>query len=169
MQKQSQEQRIVIFGNSASGKSSLAKKLSTEQQLAHLDLDTIAWRPMSSDNPLPQRENIDISITAINQFIEQHQGWVIEGCYSDLLINTLLKCSEIIFLNLPVELCIINAKNRSWESHKYKTKAEQDKNLPMLIDWIGQYETRTDSFSKAAHQKLYDEFLGPKTQIIINS
>ena len=38
-------ERIVIFGNSGSGKSSLAKALSERKGLAHLDLDTVAWEP----------------------------------------------------------------------------------------------------------------------------
>jgi adenylate kinase family enzyme len=118
MQRDNKEaNKIVIFGNSASGKSSLAKKLASTHQLAHLDLDTLAWLPTSS----PQRQSIDISIAEINTFISQNQSWVIEGCYSDLLMYTLAECSEVIFMNLPVELCIKNAKNRPWESHKYES------------------------------------------------
>lgn len=160
--------KIVIFGNSASGKSSLAKKLATEHQLAHLDLDTLAWLSTSIDNLIPQRQSIDVSVAEINAFISQHQAWVIEGCYSDLLAHTLTKCSEVVFMNLPIELCIENAKNRLWEPHKYNSKAAQDANLAMLIDWIAQYNQRTDTFSKSAHQKLYDEFSGNKTQYINN-
>ena len=160
--------RIVIFGNSASGKSSLAKHLAEQHHLAHLDLDTLAWLPITEKSPLPYRQSVDISVGEIDRFIKQNNQWVIEGCYSDLLTHTLGKCSEVIFLNLPVQLCILNAKNRPWESHKYKSKAEQDANLSMLIDWISQYEHRTDTFSKAAHEKLYNEFLGKKSYRIDN-
>lgn len=93
---------------------------------------------------------------------------MIEGCYSELLAHAIAKCREIIFMNLSVEDCIANAKNRLWEPHKYKSKAEQDSNLIMLIGWIAQYEKRTDTFAKAAHQKLYDEFTGKKVQITKN-
>lgn len=160
--------KIVIFGNSASGKSSLAKKLAKQEQLAHLDLDTLAWLPAVSPTSPPQRQSIDVSVAEISAFISQHNSWVIEGCYSDLLTYTLTECSEVVFMNLPVALCIENAKNRPWESHKYQSKAAQDANLTMLIDWIAQYEQRSDTFSKSAHQKLFDGFTGKKTQYINN-
>jgi adenylate kinase family enzyme len=146
----------------------LAKHLSELHQLAHLDLDTLAWLPITEKSPVPHRQSVDISVSEIGSFIKQNNQWVIEGCYSDLLTHTLKYCSEIIFLNLPVELCISNAKKRPWEPHKYKTKAEQDANLTMLIDWISQYENRRDTFSKASHEKLYNEFLGKKAQRIDN-
>ena len=160
--------KVVIFGNSASGKSSLAKKLAKQEQLAHLDLDTLAWLPAATATSPPQRQQLDVSMTEIKTFIEQHNAWVIEGCYSDLLAPILAKCSEIIFLNLPIESCIDNAKNRPWEAHKYESKAAQDANLAMLIDWIAQYDQRSDSFSKAAHQELYDGFSGNKQQYFSN-
>ncbi|MGB1262560.1 MAG: shikimate kinase [Cognaticolwellia sp.] len=169
MQQPSQTfKRVVVFGNSASGKSSFAQRLAKEQQLAHLDLDSLAWLPISEHSPTPQRQDIAVSVGEIERFITQHNEWVIEGCYSDLLSYALEKCSEIIFLNLPIALCLHNAKNRPWEPHKYKTKAEQDGNLAMLLEWIAQYEKRTDTFSKSAHQKLYDEFAGEKTQFTHN-
>jgi adenylate kinase family enzyme len=173
MQRDNKEaKKIVIFGNSASGKSSLAKKLALTLRLAHLDLDTLAWLPppASKSAPIspPQRQSLDVSVTEINAFISQHKSWVIEGCYSDLLRHTLTECSEVIFMNLPIEFCIENAKNRPWEPHKYESKAAQDANLTMLIDWIAQYEQRNDTFSKSAHQKLFDEFVGKKTQYMSN-
>jgi len=36
-------EKILIFGNSSEGKTTLAKELSLQNNLAHLDLDTLAW------------------------------------------------------------------------------------------------------------------------------
>ncbi|WP_394173899.1 hypothetical protein [Thalassotalea litorea] len=69
---------------------------------------------------------------------------------------------KAIFLNLSIEDCIDNAKQRPWEPHKYSSKLAQDENLPMLLDWIKDYESRTDTFSLASHQALYDSFSGEK-------
>ncbi|MDP7591789.1 MAG: shikimate kinase [Litorilituus sp.] len=156
--------KVVLFGNSASGKSTLAKQMELINNLAHLDLDTVAWRPTMP----PERLSISESKKAINDFITTNNTWVIEGCYSDLLELVIGQADEIVFLNLPITACIENAKNRPWEPHKYVSKAAQDENLEMLVDWISQYADRTDTFSKIAHEKLFDDFQGKKTMYVAN-
>lgn len=152
--------KVLIFGNSGSGKSTLASSMAKENNIAHMDLDTIAWLPSMP----PQRMPIEQSHKHIKLFTKQNENWVIEGCYSDLLQLVIGDASEIIFLNLPVEVCVENAKARPWEAHKYESKKAQDANLPMLIDWIRQYENRSDTFSKKAHLHLFAQFAGAKKQ-----
>jgi adenylate kinase family enzyme len=156
--------KVVIFGNSGSGKSTLATKLALKNHLAHLDLDTVAWKASAT----PERQTISESNKSINDFLIAHNNWVIEGCYADLLGIVTLKADEVIFLNLPVSACVENAKNRSWEPHKYKSKKAQDENLDMLIDWISKYNSRSDTFSKVAHEKLFEEYQGKKIIYVTN-
>jgi len=170
--------KVIIFGNSGSGKSTLAKKLATENELAHLDLDTLAWLATTP----PQRKPLNESANEIALFTQKHESWVIEGCYGDLLELLTLhsnplaedrlitsKANEVVFLDLPIDACIENAQQRPWEPHKYASKQAQDDNLEMLIHWIKAYETRTDSFSKQAHNQLYTAFQGKKTVIRTNN
>lgn len=156
--------RILIFGNSASGKSTLAKQLSCDQGLAHLDLDTLAWQQSSP----PTRKPLDQSAKSLKNFMQSSDNWVIEGCYADLLAIAAPFANEVIFMDLPVSLCIDNAKNRPWEPHKYTSRQAQDDNLDMLIDWISQYQQRQDTFSAQSHLNLYDKFAGKKTRYIDN-
>ena len=87
----------------------------------------------------------------------------------DAIENTgTFRANEIFFLDLPIEVCIKNAGQRPWEPHKYPSKQAQDQNLEMLTNWIKDYDTRTDSFSKKAHQTLYESFEGKKTRITHN-
>lgn len=156
--------KILIFGNSGSGKSTLAKKLSQSEKLSHLDLDLLAWEPTSP----PIRKDLKASKADIYNFIKANDSWVIEGCYTDLLDIVQPYSSEIIFMNLPISACISNAKLRPWEPHKYQSKQAQDENLGMLIDWISQYTSRDDTFSKSAHQNFYNNFSGKKRIITSN-
>lgn len=155
---------ILIFGNSGSGKSTLAKELCSSGTLAHLDLDTLAWKPVTP----PERMPLEDSAKKIDDFINSTQNWVIEGCYSDLLQMVISKSTEVIFMNLPVETCKINARNRPWEPHKYKSREAQDANLEMLLDWIAQYTERDDGFSLASHERLYKNFRGKKKMYVSN-
>jgi len=161
-------QHILIFGNSGSGKSTLASALAASRGFAHLDLDPLAWLPTSP----PQRAPRADANTQLQDFIKGNaasSGWVIEGCYTDLLALVSADADHIVFMNLPVEACIANAKTRPWESHKYPSKAAQDANLEMLIGWIAQYDERDDEFSYAAHLEFYTRFHGRKTLLTENA
>lgn len=155
--------KVIVFGNSGSGKSSLALKLRNEG-LAHLDLDVLAWLPVSP----PERKPIEQANQKIQTFIRETDEWVVEGCYTDLLDLVKPFANEAIFLNLPVQLCIENARQRPWEPHKYASKEAQDENLGMLLNWIAEYPVRQDTLSYSAHRALYDSFIGKKTEILCN-
>ena len=157
--------RVLIFGNSGSGKTSLAKALCEENSLAHLDLDSLAWAPT---NP-PQRADLECSKSDIECFTSANNDWVIEGCYTDLLEMVAPLSTEIIFLNLPVEDCIANARRRPWEPHKYPSKAAQDNNLPMLLEWISQYTNRGDTFSFHTHHAFFEGYKGKKQMYRTNA
>lgn len=151
--------KIVIIGNSASGKSTLAKSFASFEHVAHLDLDTIAWEKGTP----PTRLSIEQSKTILLEFDKANKSWVIEGCYGDLVQCVVPYANEMIFLDLPVETCINNARSRLWEAHKYDSQAEQDRNLDMLIQWIAAYPERTGPCSRSAHRALFNNFKGKKT------
>jgi adenylate kinase family enzyme len=148
--------RYVVVGNSASGKSTLARRLAAEEGLAHLDLDMLAW------DAGPRRRDLAESTRQIERFMDAHGGWVIEGCYEDLAKAALSRCTRFLFLDPGIETCIARARARPWEPHKYRSKEEQDQNLAMLINWIRGYETRDDALSRKSHQALFDGFGGDK-------
>ncbi|MGX5200423.1 shikimate kinase [Aliikangiella sp. IMCC44632] len=138
--------------------------MSETRGLAHLDLDGLAWKPSTP----PERKPIDESWKEIDDFISANNNWVIEGCYTDLLDLVKNRATEIIFMNLSVEACQLNARARPWEPHKYPSKQAQDDNLEMLVDWIGQYDDRTDTFSYSAHLDFYESYSGKKKMITQN-
>ncbi|EPJ49926.1 MAG: hypothetical protein OFPI_21860 [Osedax symbiont Rs2] len=150
--------KILIFGNSGSGKSTLAKQLSAEYNLVHLDLDSLAWQ----DCTAPIRKPLADSKVQIDAFICANTGWVIEGCYADLIVFAQGASDQAIFLDLSVKACIENAKKRPWEAHKYPSKQAQQRNLPMLLQWITDYYSRQGCFSHSAHLEFYQQYQGEK-------
>lgn len=71
-------------------------------------------------------------------------------------------------MNPGVDVCIENCTSRPWEPHKYESKEEQDKRLEPLLDWVRDYESRTDEFSLSAHRELFDRFEGKKIEVLSN-
>jgi adenylate kinase family enzyme len=153
-------ERIVIFGNSGSRKSSLAKALAELYQVPHLDLDVIAWK---ADEP-GVRAAHEESLKELMHFIRASDSWVIEGCYSVLLKEAARYCTEMIFLNPGVDACVENCRCRPWEPHKYKSREAQDANLQMLLQWVREYEIREDEFSLSEHRRLFDMHEGRKVE-----
>lgn len=153
-------ERILIFGNAGSGKSSLAKALSGLHRAEHLDLDLIAWEAGRPGVRAPFAR----SRRALLRFIRGQAGWVIEGCYSGLLREAAAHCTELIFLNPGVEACVRNCEARPWEPHKYASREAQDANLRMLVGWVREYETRGDEFSLREHRRLFDAHAGRKVE-----
>src|SRR5262249_1734845 len=135
--------RIVVVGNSGSGKSFLSGKLAREWELRHLDLDTLAWE---KERPT-ERRPLGASLRDIARFMDTHEQWVIEGCYANLLAPAVARCTRLVFLNPGTVACIENCRKRPWEPHKYATPEAQDQNLEMLIAWVREYESRQDEYS----------------------
>ncbi|NJK51420.1 AAA family ATPase [Candidatus Gracilibacteria bacterium] len=152
--------RIVIFGKSGSGKTTLAKALASLHRAKHLDLDAIAWK----SNQPGVRAAFEESKRELLEFIKRSDSWVIEGCYTYLLREAIIYCTEAIFLNPGVETCIENCKARPWEPHKYPHLEAQNKNLPMLIAWVREYENRNDEFSLREHRQLFEDCIGKKVE-----
>ena len=150
--------RIVIFGNSGSGKTTMARMLAAEHAVPHLDLDSLAWSKPAVRRPLAE------SAALIARYVESEPEWIIEGCYADLLDLVLPHATEVRFLNPGTAVCVANCRARPWEPEKYSSIAEQDEKLAFLLDWVQQYETRDDEYSLAAHRRLFDGFAGVKRE-----
>jgi adenylate kinase family enzyme len=150
--------RILIYGNSGSGKTTMARAVAAEHGLEHLDLDLIAW-----DSP-GERRSPEASVAMLREFFAAHDEWVIEGCYGDLVEAALPYCTELRFLNPGVEGCVAHCRARPWEPEKYESPEEQDRRFAFLLDWVRQYDTRTDEYSLARHRTIFDGFGSAKRE-----
>lgn len=86
--------KILLIGHSGSGKSTLATKLATQYQIPLLHLDTIAFAPHWKLRP---SEDI---VADLEEFLNQHDNWVIDGIYSKHLFERRLEEADVIlYLN----------------------------------------------------------------------
>lgn len=154
--------RVLIIGNSGSGKSWRARALAQQHQLAHLDLDTIYFEPALVAVQRPAAA----VLADLRAFIGAHEHWVVEGCYGDVAEAALPFCTELLFMNPGKDACLANNVRRPWEPHKYASKALQDSMLPVLLDWVGKYYERDDNCSYACHRRLFDAHAGARREIV---
>lgn len=150
--------KVILLGNAGAGKSTLSRKLMTKQPAARLSLDEVAFYEGTQRRPLEE------SIDAVKHFIANHESWIIEGCYADIIEPILARCDELIFLNPGVEICVAHCRARPWEPEKFGTLQEQNENLENLIAWVRSYETRTDEYGLRRHRALFDSFQGKKRE-----
>ena len=151
--------KIIIIGNSGSGKSTMAKLLANKYRIPYFDLDAFAFKSPAV------REDLTTSINNLKIELEKHDSWIIEGCYGNIVENIITFANELYFLNPGIDICLKNNLNRPLEKHKYHTIEEQNRNLEMLQNWIKNYEKRDDEYSFSKHKLIYDNFRGIKKQI----
>jgi adenylate kinase family enzyme len=152
--------KILIFGNSGSGKSTYAQRLAQTHDLAHLDLDSIVWEP----GKIAVQRAPDLIARLLQDFIATNATWVIEGCYGELVEAASHASSQMVFLNPGLDACIANNLNRPWEPHKYSSLERQNTMLANLQAWVAGYYERDDSWSYRTHRKIFDDFTGAKIE-----
>lgn len=149
--------KILIFGNSGSGKSTHAQALAAQLELAHLDLDSIVWKPGKVEPREPQA-----IAASLSEFIASHEQWVVEGCYGELVEAASADCTQLIFLDPGLQTCQANNLRRPWEPHKYASMEQQNSMLANLQAWVAGYYSRDDAWSYKVHRRIFDEYSGEK-------
>jgi adenylate kinase family enzyme len=154
--------RIAILGNAGSGKSTLARSLARTHGMPLLDLDTLVWEPGQVAVQRPD----DRVLADLARFCDdprrESDGWVIEGCYGDLVEAVLPHQPLLIFLDPGEDACLANCRARPWEPHKYRSQAEQDDHLEHLLGWVRSYYGLDGPMSLAGHRMVFDTYAGPK-------
>lgn len=136
--------KILIIGSVASGKTSLARKLSRKLNINYYEIDSIVHDDRNNYKRSPEEQK-----KIINEINDKENDWIIEGTLRKNLFYLLDMTDVIVYLN-------INVRIRKWriikrfvkqklrlEKSNYKPSIEMFK---LMFKWTSDFEKNKKDF-----------------------
>ena len=101
-------QRIVIIGTSCSGKTTLAKTISSRLNIKHIELDELYWKPNWIE-----RESEEFKNLVVEEI--KRESWVADGNYSVIREVLWSRSTTLIWLNYSFITVLYRAISRSFK------------------------------------------------------
>ena len=152
--------RIIIIGNSGSGKSYLARSLSDQFGYPLIHLDALFWEPGGFNLKRPE----EIVYAEIARLV-QGERWIVEGVFGELAKEFFIRVDCLIWLDLDRESCLNSLAQRGSESSKQLDKESAEENFKKLVQWASAYWEREGPRSWQGHQLLFEEFRAEKLRL----
>lgn len=152
--------RTVIIGNSGSGKTFLALRMSEASGIPVIHLDEIFWLP----GEFNRKRLVEEADALIAETIHEDR-WIAEGVFGDLAEQFLQRATHLIWLDLPAEACLSSLLERGSESSRQVDPPQAEENFQKLLGWAAAYQDRTGDCSHAGHARIYEGFAGAKKRI----
>lgn len=150
-------QRVLIMGNSGSGKSWLAARISELKNLPATDLDTLYWEHEGYGRA---REKSDVMNDVLAIAVKER--WIIEGVYGWIADNVALYASHVIWLTPDPAECVGNIKVRGIRNNGSLA------DFTALLEWASSYGHRAGSSSYGGHLSVFSK-VSTESQIRLTS
>ena len=144
--------KLLIIGNSGSGKSALSERLARLSAQPIFDLDLIHWH----EDGRKRDEEASRSLLAA---IVGQPIWIIEGVYGWLAEVAVPHATALIWTDLPWAECRSGLLRRGLRPGM--TEADQ----AALLSWAEAYWSRSTPSSAAGHERLFEAFRGQKVRL----
>ncbi len=153
-------QRILITGNAGSGKTTLAKQVSTALDIPFHSLDRIVWQEGWRKTPANERQQ------QIEELV-QEPSWVIDGVSFQVQESADL----VVLLDIPRRACFLRVIKRNWR-YLFKSRPELPANCPEIriiltlckIIWNFPNKVRPQILSKVQESSENQHFYHIKTK-----
>ena len=154
--------RLVIIGNSGSGKSYLAARLSERLSLSVIALDRLFWEPGGFNRKRPEA----LVLEDIARLKLQPQ-WIVEGVFGALAARFLDRADCLIWLDVNWETCQQSLLQRGSEKAKQLDPEQAEASFQTLLVWAADYWERDSPNSYRGHQALYAAF--PRSKLTLQN
>ena len=131
--------KIHIIGGPGSGKTYLAKQLSTEIGISHYDLDDLQW-DNTQNNYGTKRDPIERD--ALLSEILKNKDWIIEGVYYAWCSQCFADADKIYLLEVPRRIYRFRIIRRFIRRKLGMDKGRREtlKSLRALLKWADKYQ-----------------------------
>lgn len=145
--------RILIIGNSGSGKTWLGRALSERKKIPLFHMDDIRW-DQSGYEIRRSETDIERDLDAI----KNKDQWILEGVFGKMAQSCLSFADLLVWLDLPWEECKKNLLVRGPQFENVLTSSEKEKALNKLMEWASTHDSRNDANSWGFFNDLYTNF-----------
>ena len=120
--------RIAVIGYSGSGKSTLAGKLAKKADCEALYLDTVHWLPGW------QERELDEKLKIVEEFLDSHDRWVIDGNYSRLHFERRMEEADVIIVMRFHRLACLWRARKRYRTYKGRSRESMTEGCPEKLD-----------------------------------
>jgi adenylate kinase family enzyme len=144
--------KLLIFGNSGSGKSMMAKRIGSRTSQCVFDLDLIHWHEDG-------RERDEDASRAKVREIVMGPSWIVEGVYGWLAEIAVHRATAVIWTDLPWSECQDGLISRGLRP------GTNEEDQQALLSWAEAYWSRSTPSSAIGHERLFASFAGEKVRL----
>lgn len=149
--------RMIIVGNSGSGKTWLANNLARIIRCQVIHLDDIFWEPGGFD----KKRSPEVVAKIIDE-AKKGASWIAEGVFGELAEKFIERAQYLVWLDIDWPICRDRLLKRGSESKRHMGREESAEGLRQLIEWASQYYQRKNARSYEGHKRLMNNFHGEK-------
>lgn len=148
------ENRILVLGNSGSGKTWLTRHLATLLNLEMVSLDEICWEPGGY-----YRRRADEVVRSDILNLSQSSNWIVEGVYGDLAEVMLPRLTSLCWLDLDPDFCAESVSRRGFENIPW---LDTEAKIQGYLSHIQSYRKTSGPMSHQFHEHVYNTYPGKK-------
>ncbi len=152
--------KILIIGNSGTGKTYLSTIIGEKLFIVPYHLDTLFCMP----NDLKEKHDFSNVLFKLKEIVKLTE-WLIEGIYADAATFLIDYSTHLIWLDLDWDICKQNLLNRGIDNNDNFSEKELNNDFEDLLYWASTYSTRSGESSRQEHQQIYNSATCKKIQI----
>ena len=152
--------KIIILGNSGSGKTWLATRLAATVSAPVVHLDDLFWEPGGFEKKR-SREEVEL----LMQQSKEGASWIVEGVFGELAQQYLDVAELLVWLDIDWHICKTRLEERGSESKMHLDREQSEEGLRKLVEWASCYYNRRDLRSYDDHKGLLEKFSGSKAHL----